>query len=154
MAILCLDFDGVLHSYTSGWKGPRTIPDPPVDGALEFLARATNHFDVHIHSSRSNYFLGRRTMKRWLIGQYLAIAPTLDETPTWLRNIVFDSAFSDSWGDEVRFAVRKLVNRVRFSRHKPPAMLTIDDRALTFTGAWPDIDELKRFKPWNGKAAV
>jgi hypothetical protein len=30
--ILCLDFDGVLHSYTSGWKGAAVIPDPPVPG--------------------------------------------------------------------------------------------------------------------------
>ena len=27
--ILCLDFDGVVHSYTSGWKGADVIPDPP-----------------------------------------------------------------------------------------------------------------------------
>ena len=52
--ILCLDFDGVIHSYTSGWKGADVIPDPPVDGALDFLERASAHFDVQIFSSRSN----------------------------------------------------------------------------------------------------
>lgn len=31
-----MTFDGVIHSYSSGWTGP--IPsDPPVEGALEFV---------------------------------------------------------------------------------------------------------------------
>ena len=38
--ILCLDFDGVIHSYSSGWKGADVIPDPPVPGALRFIADA------------------------------------------------------------------------------------------------------------------
>jgi hypothetical protein len=52
--ILCLDFDGVIHSYTSGWQGAAIIPDQPVEGALNFIYRATDHFRVAIFSSRSN----------------------------------------------------------------------------------------------------
>ena len=32
------DFDGVIHSYTSGWKGETEIPDPPVPGIREAIA--------------------------------------------------------------------------------------------------------------------
>ena len=33
------DFDGVIHSYTSGWKGAEDIPDPPVPGISEAIER-------------------------------------------------------------------------------------------------------------------
>ena len=52
--ILCLDFDGVLHSYTSGWRGATIIPAKPVPGAVEFLVKAVQHFDVQVFSSRSH----------------------------------------------------------------------------------------------------
>lgn len=63
--ILCVDFDGVIHSYTSGWKGARVIPDPPVYGAMDFLNEATRSFKVCIYSSRSRYFGGRKAMIKW-----------------------------------------------------------------------------------------
>lgn len=41
------------------------------------------------------------------------------------------------------------IEDVRFANEKPAAMVTIDDRALTFDGTWPDIEVLKAFQPWN-----
>jgi hypothetical protein len=63
--ILCLDFDGVCHSYTSGWKGAATIPDPPVPGMWEFLEQATELFEVNIFSSRTGQEGGLDAMKLW-----------------------------------------------------------------------------------------
>lgn len=43
---------------------------------------------------------------------------------------------------------------VRFTRWKPAALVTLDDRALTFTGEWPVLAALRAFKPWNKRGAV
>ena len=64
--ILCLDFDGVPHSYTSGWKGVDIIPDPPVPGAMQFLVGATEalsgeHLLLSIEGSG-----GSQAMRKWL----------------------------------------------------------------------------------------
>jgi hypothetical protein len=67
---LCVDFDGVLHSYvTSGWQGADKVSDPPVPGAIEFLREAVKTFNVCIFSSRSHMFNGiwamRDALERW-----------------------------------------------------------------------------------------
>lgn len=128
--ILCLDFDGVLHSYSSGWKGPRKISDPPVEGAIDWLQSLLGcpgyfglgakylDFKIAIFSSRSRYIGGRRAMKKWLVRYGL--------DPNYLELIDFPT-------------------------RKPPAFLQIDDRAITFKGVFPTVEEMKSFKPWNKK---
>jgi len=64
--VLCLDFDGVLHSYKSGWKGADVIPDEPVPGAQEFVRNALVHFDVVVYSSRSHQTGGISAMRKWM----------------------------------------------------------------------------------------
>lgn len=145
--ILSLDFDGVIHSYTSGWKGARNIPDEPVDGALEFIVRALDVFDVQIFSSRSHQWGGRRAMKRWLTERLLTLAATPETTPDWL--MVHIHAFADPWPDEIDFHIKKLVGCIGFPLFKPPATIGIDDRVVTFSGVFPEIDVLRTFKPWN-----
>lgn len=147
--ILCLDFDGVLHSYTSGWKGAHIILDPPVPGALEFLVNAIDTFQVAILSSRSGQWRGRRAMKRWLHGHLCALSPKWSETPEWWQRRIAKTAFADPWKDEVEHAAYLIVKAIQWPKTKPAAFLTIDDRALTFTGEWPAIETLKGFKPWN-----
>jgi hypothetical protein len=63
--ILCVDFDGVIHSYTSGWKGASVIPDPPVPGAMAWLLKAAKLFSVVIYSSRSRDHEGLAAMRAW-----------------------------------------------------------------------------------------
>lgn len=121
--ILCLDFDGVIHSYSSGWKGADVIPDPPVEGAIAFMLDALNTFDVVIFSSRSNQPGGLKAMQRWL---------RQHGDGAW-----YESPAGPGLED------------VRFTIEKPSAMVTLDDRALTFDGMWPTIQTLKEFKPWN-----
>jgi hypothetical protein len=60
--ILCLDFDGVIHSYKSGWQGVDQIPDPPVPGVFEWIANALHIFELHVYSSRSSEVAGRHAI--------------------------------------------------------------------------------------------
>jgi hypothetical protein len=123
--ILCLDFDGVIHSYSSGWKGAAAIPDPPVDGAMKFIWDALDHFRVAIFSSRSHQTGGIKAMQYWL-----------------------HRHFREYWGAHATQAEDKLAE-IEWPVEKPAAMVTIDDRALTFDGTWPDVTALKAFQPWN-----
>lgn len=125
--ILSIDFDGVLHSYVSGWNGARKIPDPPVPGAIAWLKSlvwdqrlpfAPRHsgFDVCIFSSRSRYLGGRTAMRRWL-RKYGMTAGELEA--------------------------------IRFPLWKPASFLHIDDRAVRFRGIFPSLPEMASFRPWR-----
>jgi hypothetical protein len=46
-----------------------------------------------------------------------------------------------------------LLESLHFPEHKPPAMVTLDDRAITFTGTWPDVETLRAFQPWTRNSA-
>lgn len=125
--ILCLDFDGVCHSYTSGWQGARIIPDPPVPGLFGFLAGAVKEFEVHIYSTRSAQEGGIQAMKDW-----------------------FDLNLQQ-WRNSEE-GVEHPVIELQFPASKPMAKVTIDDRAVTFTGTFPEVEWLKAFQPWTRSA--
>ena len=61
------DFDGVIHSYTSGWKGETNIPDPPVPGIQEALKEIHDAgYEVIVVSTRCKTVLGRMAIENWL----------------------------------------------------------------------------------------
>lgn len=61
------DFDGVIHSYTSGWKGNECIPDPPVEGIDRALTDIRKEgYEVVVVSSRCATPLGRAAIESWL----------------------------------------------------------------------------------------
>jgi hypothetical protein len=62
---ICLDFDGVIHSYVSGWKGASNIPDLPVVGTKEAIEKLRETWKVVVYSSRSSQEGGLEAMKEW-----------------------------------------------------------------------------------------
>jgi hypothetical protein len=63
---ICLDFDGVIHSYRSGWCGAEVIPDPPIHGTREAIARLRKTYRVVIHSARCATEEGCAAIEAWL----------------------------------------------------------------------------------------
>lgn len=130
--IICLDFDGVIHSYKSGWKGAKKIPDEPIYNAINWIEKfimchctppesicsmaPEGKFRLYIYSSRSKYFGGRKAMKKWLIKHGLD---------------------------------KRFLEVIKFPSKKPPAFLTIDDRVIPFCGTFPSFEEIINFEPWN-----
>ena len=115
---LAIDFDGVIHSYASGWRGPLEIPDPPVDGAIEWLVQASERFDLAITTVRAAHPGAIEAMKAWLRRHGLP---------------------------------ERVLERLRFPLHKPPAEVYIDDRGWRFEGTFPSFELLGELEPWTRK---
>lgn len=139
--ILCVDFDGVIHAYTSKWTSAQEIHDGPVPGALRWLWKATEWFDVQVYSSRSKDPVAIICMRGWMIRHSeIEFGP---DHPMSTHPIT-------EGRDEV------IPYPIGFAHEKPAAFMTIDDRAYCFEGDWSEIEpaDLLAFKPWNKRGAA
>lgn len=116
---IAVDFDGVLHAYTSPWTRPEEINDGPVPGAIEFLCATAERFEVVIFSVRATEEDGRHAIMGWLAQHGLP---------------------------------PDVATRLRLTCEKPKAVVYLDDRAWRFDGAFPSLDALDAFVPWNRRA--
>lgn len=140
--IVCIDFDGVIHGYQSGWKGAHVIPDPPVPGAIDALFRFLDAgYEVAIFSARSKNIFGRFAMKSWLARAIRDHWECGGSLPSGIE--------AEYWGDAAG-----VYRRFKWPWFKPSAIITIDDRAIQFTGNWQEFtpDVVRAFKPWNKRS--
>lgn len=130
---ICVDFDGVIHSYERGWQDGK-IYGTVVPGFFEWVERVRDHFKIVIYSSRSNTDEGVTAMGLWLH----------EQRNTWIM----------AGGQRNPAEVLEM----EFAHEKPPAFLTIDDRAIRFEGDWdaPELapTALRDFKPWMQRDAA
>lgn len=64
---VCIDFDGVIHSYTSGWKGDSEIPDPPVPGWDNALAGLKEKgYRIVVLTTRALTEAGKKAVEKWM----------------------------------------------------------------------------------------
>ncbi len=127
--ILCIDFDGVIHSYEHGWQDGR-IYGTATPGFFDWAREAAKMFKLVIYSSRSKTPEGIEAMQDWLSAQMCI----------WMVERGFNGPVD-------------LDRSFEFAAVKPPAFLTIDDRAVRFDGDWT-ADELmpanlRDYRPWN-----
>ena len=90
------DFDGVIHSYTSGWKGPSVIPDPPVPGIKEAISAIRSAgYEVVVVSTRCASYQGQSSVRAWLLDNGIEVDAVKMEKPPAIvyiddRAICFD----------------------------------------------------------------
>jgi len=106
---IIFDFDGVIHSYESGWISATDIPDPPVKGIKEVIDELrAEGYRIVVVSTRCYEEGGIEAIRTWL----------------------------EQHGIEVDDVTGR----------KPPAIVTVDDRAICFDGnAKSLIPKIKRF---------
>ncbi|SRR6266481_4903763 len=122
--ILCLDFDGVIHAYTSPWTNPETISDSVTPGFFDWAQEAGKLFRLVIYSSRSKSPDAKFEMNKWFLREF--------------------AAYRAAGG-------KADLPSIEFAHEKPAAFLTIDDRAVCFDGDWNNFvpARMRAFKPWN-----
>jgi len=122
---LCVDFHGVIHSHASSDDGVHVADDPPVPGAFDFLHAALVHFRVAILSARFSRPGAERIESMRSAGE-------------WFRRHGWTGPLSSDPTAHLYLAT-----------FKPPCLVQLDDRGITFEGTFPDPAELLGFKPWN-----
>ena len=90
------DFDGVIHNYKNGWKGPDIIDDEPVPGIREALADIKQAgYKVVVVSVRCAYHGGKEAILKWMNKYDLYVDDVVAEKPPAIcyiddRAICFD----------------------------------------------------------------
>lgn len=129
MKTVLIDFDGVLHSYSSGWQGKSSIPDSPNPGAIEFLQNLIEDEDIEPVIWTSRVHCGENE------------APAESENAkVAIRQWFYLQGLSP---DEIQ--------NLKITNEKPPAVLIIDDRAFHFQGEFPSVEFIHEFQPWSKK---
>ena len=89
------DFDGVIHSYTSGWKGAEVIPDLPVHGIKEAVEEIRRDYKVVVVSTRCATEKGMEAVRNYLKENGIVVDEVMKEKPPAIvyiddRAICFD----------------------------------------------------------------
>lgn len=97
---VCLDFDGVIHSYVSGWMGEANIPDPPIHRVDEAIAKLREDYRVVVYSARCRSADGRLAIEQWLERHAIQVDEVCEHKPPAFV-YVDDRAipFTGNWDD-------------------------------------------------------
>lgn len=135
--VIAVDFDGVIHRFTTPWTASTIVADPPVDGAFAWLRMLLGSgVRVWLHTSRMTRFAH----------PWSAVTPELEE-PIEARVRALHEWFRAHGGGDIM--EHPNINLWQWPG-KPQADWYVDDHAVRFDGVFPTHDELFALRtPWN-----
>ena len=114
---IAVDFDGVLHSYITPWVAPHIIPDPPVEGAVEWWNRIAYEYDAYVLTTRAQTMGGIAAIRRWMKKYGFYVSPNLTITATkFAASIYVDDRGYRFTGDNFP-SVEYIQNASRWGSH-------------------------------------
>lgn len=145
MKTIAIDFDGVIHKYSQGWKDGE-IYDEPLGQVFTCIGSLFDTgYSVFVFSTRNP-----RQIKKWLNGWVMKsdyeVNGMGNDPREWVEpRYGFTVEVIPFWK---KFWNKKYVLGV--TRRKLPAEVYVDDRALKFEGDWiKTFDEILTFKTYQ-----
>lgn len=124
---VAVDVDGVIHSYVSKFQGVDVFCDPPVEGAIAWLA------DMHMEGIKVVFHSCRFTVTDDNPSPF----PAVDAFKKYL--------IANGLPQDIVHACEYW-----YGEGKPKAKLYIDYHGFRFEGRFPDVDVIRYLRdPWN-----
>ena len=147
------DFDGVIHSYTSGWLGETTIPDPPVPGIRDALKEIHGAgYEVVVVSTRCATTKGKGAIEAWLYNNGLReyIDKVCKEKPPAIAYIDDRAIRFDGHPETLLRKIQNFQPWYKMPTLTPPNdPMTLEfDVVDTTTGKYPDWERIAREEAW------
>jgi hypothetical protein len=125
---IAIDFDGVIHKYSEGWKDG-SIYDIPVEGVHNALMGLMKDYWVYIFTTRD-----------------------VNDVIKWMNTIFWGEGemgfLAVAMPEGIRFWHGGKGNQIAVSNRKLPAEFYIDDRGIRFSNWEKAIKEIKEIRGW------
>lgn len=134
---IAVDFDGVLYKRDHLDVGAHTFHGEPVPGAMHFLACLDGVFQTIIFSARFAGYDGQGA---------------INGAKTWFKTHLRKASVDRVRMGKKGYDVDRLLEHLEYTATKPiMARVYLDDRAICFTGVFPPIPVLLKFKTWDDR---
>lgn len=137
------DFDGVIHSYSSGWQGETVIPDPPVSGIKEAISDIMEDYRVVVVSTRCATEEGKAAIEAWLSKYGIEVDEVTKEKPSAICYIDDRAICFDGRPELLRSKIEAF--KPWYHADKAPILVGLADSRCPYCHIWIPFDRL------NGK---
>lgn len=131
MEVICVDFDATINSYRSGFTRDGDIPDEPIEGAIDAIARLRRKYKVVVFSTRARTVEGRNAVIAWLAKYNCEVdGVTFEKIPAKIylddRGLKFNGNWTEALQEIDKFSTWQDIEELTKERMVPKEELDMD----------------------------